>query len=214
MKYDLPLSNTLYLKNLKSYLKLADDNLATFKQQNKEFTQRLVREEAQTDWLDEGSHLNNIEWLFLNSIYVTLYASFEHFLFKVASTLEHQTGINIKLIDIAGEGILAKYTRYLYLVGGIASASRELAIWGRMKHYQNVRNLLAHNGGMMQDKSTKQIEQHKDFQFLKSEDVIMAGGFGHIRIRNTKILQSFASDTALLTNQILKEFNFKYSSKE
>jgi hypothetical protein len=30
MKYDLPLSNTLYLKNLKSYLKLADEDKLAF----------------------------------------------------------------------------------------------------------------------------------------------------------------------------------------
>jgi len=214
MKYDLPLSNTLYLKNLKSYLKLADDNLAAFQQQSEDFTQRLIKEEVGDDWLDESGHLNNIEWLFLNSIYVTLYASFEHFLFKIASTLEQQAGVNIKLSDIAGKGILAQYTRYLYLIGGISSTSRELAIWGRMTHYQNIRNLLAHNGGMMQDKNDKPLEQHKDFKFLKNEDVIMASGFGHIRIRNTKILQSFGKDTSEITTQILKEFNLKYGYKK
>ncbi|WP_462267668.1 hypothetical protein [Mucilaginibacter sp.] len=210
MRYNLPLSNTLYLKNLNFYLKLAEDNLISFKQQNEEFTQRLINEEAGNDWLDEGSHLNNIEWLFLNSIYATLYASFEHFLYKVAITLEHQPGINIKLNDIAGKGILAQYTRYLYLVGNIASASRELATWGRMTHYQNVRNLLAHNGGIMQDKAQKTLEKHKDFNFLKNEDVVMAGSLGLIRIRNKKILESFIKETTLLTGNILKEFNQKF----
>ncbi|TKC04241.1 hypothetical protein [Pedobacter frigoris] len=210
LKYSLPLTNTLYLKNLKSYLILADDNLNRFKDQNENFTARMIRKETGADWLEEGSHLNNIEWLFLNSIFVTMYASFEHFLMKVASTLEGQPGIQIKLSHISGRGILEQYTNYLRLVGGLASASRERSPWGRMSHYQNVRNLLAHNGGIMQDDGDKALEKHKDFKFLQQEDVVMASGVGMIRIRNKKILESFVKDTTLLTNNLLNEFNQKY----
>jgi len=191
-------------------LLLADDNLRLLKDQNDDFTERMIRNETGSDWLEESSHLNNIEWLFLNSIFVTMYASFEHFLMKVASTLEWQPGIHIKLAHISGRGILEQYTNYLHLVGGLINASRERSPWGRMAHYQNIRNLLAHNGGIMQENSDKPLEKHKDFKFLQHEDVVMASGVGMIRIRNKKILESFAKDTTLLTNNLLNEFNQKF----
>jgi len=75
LKYNLPLSNTLYLNNLKSYLLLAHDNLRRFKDQNDDFTERMIKNETGAKWLEESSHLNNIEWLFMNSVFVTMYAS-------------------------------------------------------------------------------------------------------------------------------------------
>ncbi|MES2874184.1 MAG: hypothetical protein V4708_10710 [Bacteroidota bacterium] len=210
-KYNLPLTNTLYLKNLKSYLKLADENIKNFEKQKAEFTQRVINDQVDDNWLDEGSHVNNIEWLFLNSLYVTMYAAFEHFLLKVASTLECQPGIVIKLSNISGKGILDQYTTYLRLVGGIACASRDLAYWSRMSHYQSVRNLLAHNGGIMRESDDKPLEKHKNFKFLENEDVIMAGSLGLIRIRNKKILESFALDSTRITNDVIREFNLKYA---
>ena len=210
VKFSLPLTNTFYLKTLKSYLQLADDNIENFENQKEVFTRKVINDEVGNDWLDEGSHVNNIEWLFLNSIYVTMYASFENFLLKVISTLENQPGIVIKSTNIAGKGTLDKYTTYLHLVGGISCASRALACWGRMTHYQNIRNLLSHNGGIMREIDDKPLEKHKDYNFLEHEDVIMAGSLGLIRIRNKKILESFTKDSTRITEDIVKEFNLKY----
>lgn len=209
-KYTLPLTNNLYIRNMKSYLLLAEDNLKMFNEQNKDFIEKRLAEHRKSDWLEEASHLSNIEWLFLNSIFVTLYASFEHFLMKVVATLEQQPDINIKLAHMSGRGILEQYTNYLHLVGGLKSASRERAPWGRLSHYQNARNFLAHNGGIILETAEKNIEKNKDYKFLKEEKVGMLGRLGQIRIRNTQILESFIADTTLLTNNILNEFNAKY----
>jgi hypothetical protein len=187
---------------------LAEDNLKQIKSQNDNFIERMIRKETGANWLEEASHLNNVEWLFLNSIFVTMYASFELFLMKVATTLEWQERIQIKLSHMSGRGILEQYTNYLHLVGGIESASRERAPWGKLAHYQSVRNLLAHNGGIMQENGN--LEKHKDFKFLQQQEAIMAGSVGMIRIRNTKILESFVKDTTLVTTNLLKEFNQKY----
>jgi len=214
MKYSIPLTNTLYLSNLNSYLILATDNIATFERQNDDFIKKIINKEAGPNLHEEGSHLNNIDWLFLNSLFVTMYASFEHFLMKVASTLEWQPKIDIKLHHMSGRGILEQYTNYLHLVGGLSTANREIHPWGRISHYQNVRNLLAHNGGVMMDSIDKPLTKHKDFKFLQQEQVVMAGSHGLIRIKSIKILNSFMSDTALLTNNLVKEFNKKYDVKD
>jgi|GEM_PF-1230893 len=209
-KYTLPLSNTLYQRNLNSYLSFAKDNIASIKQKHEEFISRLSQGEEKDDWLEEANHHANIEWLFLNSIFVTMYSSFEHFLMKVATTLERQPNIKIKLTHISGRGILEKYTNYLYLVGGLESADKEKAYWTRLPHYQKTRNLLAHNGGMILDDTKKDIKENKLYKFLKQQDVALPGNLGLIRIVGTKILESFIKDTTFITNNILQEFNEKY----
>lgn len=209
-KYTLSLSNTLYQRNLNSYLSFAKDNIVSIKQKHEQFISRLSQGEEPEDWLEEASHHANIEWLFLNSIFVTMYSSFEHFLMKVARTLERQPGIKIKLSHISGRGILEQYTNYLYLVGGLESASKEKACWTRLPHYQQTRNLLAHNGGIISDDAKKDITENKLYKFLKQQDVVLLGNLGLIRIRGTKILESFIADTTFITNNLLLEFNEKF----
>ncbi|MFC3562907.1 hypothetical protein [Pedobacter jamesrossensis] len=57
---------------------------------------------------------------------------------------------------------------------------------------------------------TKPLENHKYFNFLKDRDVVMAGSLGLMRIHNTTILEAFAKDSILITDNIVKEFNLKY----
>lgn len=66
----------------------------------------------------------------------------------------------------------------------------------------------------MQENNDKPINEHKYFNFLKDRQVVMAGSLGLIRIRNTKILESFVNDCTLITNNIVKEFNQKYVPSE
>lgn len=210
MTYSQTLTNTLYLRNLKSYLILADDNLKLLEKQNEEFIEKVASSKENEDWLEEGSHLNNISWMFLNSLYVTMYASFEHFLFKVAKIIEQHPETKIGLEYIGGHGILNKYINYIHLVGGLSSVDRALAPWDKMPAYQSIRNYLVHNGGMMQENNNKALEEHKYFKFLKDRDVAMAGSLGLIRICNTTMLKAFANDSTLITNNIVREFALKY----
>ena len=211
MNVDLTLSNKLYKKNLQSYLKISEDNIKLIEDQNKDFYERLNDKAWNNDdWLDESAHLNNITWLFLNAMYITLYSSFEHFLFKVAKKIESTPGRKIQLKHIGGTATLDKYTNYIHLVGEMDSTDRSKSPWDKIVQFKAVRNLLVHNGGIMQETTNAPLEKHTNFAFLKSHDVIMAGSFGLIRIRNLKILKAFSDTTTKISNNIVTEFQAKY----
>ena len=74
ISFDLKLTNSIYKDKLKSLLKISGDTLATIEEQNEEFTQEMINkdkenEQTDKDWFKESSHLANVDWLFLNSIY-------------------------------------------------------------------------------------------------------------------------------------------------
>ncbi|MEZ2336253.1 hypothetical protein AB6735_11485 [Mucilaginibacter sp. RCC_168] len=209
MKFDLNLSDKLYVRNLSSYLTLAKDNLKSFEKQNEDFAAKLVDETGNSDWLEEGSRLNNISWLFLNALYITMYSSFEHYLLKAAKKIEQLPNNKISL-EHSGRGVLNQYINYLHLTGNLSSADRSKSPWDKISQYQDVRNLLVHNGGIMQKDLNKPLEQHKNFKFLQTQDVIMAGSLGLIRIRNIFILESFAKVSSKITKDIMDEFNKLY----
>lgn len=212
MTFDLTLSNALYKKNIASYLRIAGDSLKMIEDQNDEFIQHLANDVfGQGDWLEESSYLQNVNWLFLNSVYITLFSSFEHFLLKVSKTIEAIPGMKIQLKHMGGSAILDKYVNYIYLVGGIESANASKSPWDKVAQFKAVRNLLVHNGGIMQDTNHPELEKHKNFKFLKNHDVIMAGSFGLIRVRNLNILEAFSKITTKISDDILVEFQAKYA---
>ena len=210
MLYNKTLSNTLLISNLKSYLTLAEDNLKLLEQQNNRLYKRIEENAGLDDWSDESSHLNNIDWLLLNSIYVTMYSSFEHFLFKVTQMVESKSGTRILLKHFGGHGILEKYVNYIFLVGGLSSADKGLHPWDKITQHQNIRNLLVHNGGIMMDNIGKPIEKHKCYSFLKTNQVTMLGSLGMIRICNLKLLETFVADVLAVSKSIVTEYNIMY----
>jgi hypothetical protein len=211
MNVDLTLSNNLYKKNLQSYLKISEDNIKLIEDQNKNFIERLNDANSNNpDWLDESAHLNNITWLYLNAMYITLYSSFEHFLLKVARKIESGPGRKIQLKHIGGTATLDKYINYIHLVGDLDSADRSKSPWDKVMQFKAVRNLLVHNGGIMQETTDTPLEKHTNFLFLKNHDVIIAGSFGLIRIRNLKLLKSFSDITTKISDNIITEFKAKY----
>jgi len=213
MNFDLTLSNKIFKNNLKSYLKIANDSLLLIAEQNELFVTEMQNKTGINDsWLEESAHLNNAAWIHLNAIYISLFSSFEHFLLKVVKKVEGIPGTKIQLKHIGGTAILDKYVMYLFLVGNIDRTDQSKSPWDKIKQFKAVRNLLVHNGGIMQDSIDSPLEKHPNFLFLKSQDVIMAGGLGIIRMRNDKILKAFADITSKLTDEIVTEFQIKFGN--
>ncbi len=122
--YDLTLSNRIYKANLESLIQLAEETLAaTSGPRLQEFIESLFNStqsnESSEGLNEKGSHLANIDWLFLNSIFISFYAYFEHHLFALAKVVEERSKSRITIDDMSGSGI-NQYLNYLHLVGDIA----------------------------------------------------------------------------------------------
>lgn len=210
VSFNLELSNKIYKANLTSLIDVSKDSIEEQKKQYKFFIEQLSDEKEIRDWSDKGSHYANIEWLLLNSIFISAFSFFEHHVFAISRVVEDRATSKIKIEDLSGKGI-NKFCNYLFLVGQIKSADRSLNKWQEIFYFQKVRNLLVHNGGIMISDTTKKLENHECYNFLKKHEVIMAGTLGHIRIRGLDFIEAFSQLTATisdnLTAEILSSFN-------
>jgi hypothetical protein len=204
ISFDLNLSNKIYKENLKSLIKSSIFNLNEIKRQNDEFIKKLHDNESDKDWFDTSSHLANIDWILLNSIFISSFAFFEHHLFTLARIVEDKTSARITINDLSGKGIV-KYCNYLFLVGNLKSANQSSKKWQEINQFQKVRNLIIHNGGMMISDSSKKLENHECFNFLNTHKVIMAGTTGLIRIRQINFIEDFKRITTEVSDDLTSE---------
>jgi len=202
--FNLTLSNKIYKANINSLIKSSFDSLNEIKRQNEEFINDLLDNESGENWLETSSHLENIDWILLNSIYISSFAFFEHHLYSLASIVEDKTSTQIAINDLSGKGII-KYTKYLFLVGNLKNANHSSKDWQAIIQFQKVRNIIVHNGGMMISDKTKKLENHECFGFLNKHKVVMAGTFGLIRIKDLKFIEGFKDVTCKISDDLTSE---------
>lgn len=209
ISFDLDLTNKIFKSNMLSLINVSKDSIEEQRKQYEVLIENLSNKTADNDWFDKSSHYANIEWILLNSILLSSFSFFEYHVFALCRIVEDRVESKIQLDDISGKGIF-KFCNYLFLVGDINSANKANREWQEIIFFQKVRNLLAHNGGIMLSDTTKKLENHACYNFLKKCDVIMAGSLGHIRIRNTSFNDAFQRLTAKLSDDLTKEIANKF----
>lgn len=199
-------SNNIFKQNLFSLVVVSADSIAQQKVKSEIFLEALADGLHDADWLDESSHYANVEWILLNSIFISAYAFFEHHLLNLSSVIEEKSDNKIKLNNISGKGVF-KYRDYLFLVGGFQAADPKREEWLAVDNFNKIRNLIVHNGGIMLKDTSQKLEQHQCYSFLKKHNVSMAGLLGHIRIRQIEFIQSFIDAAILISGNIISEIN-------
>jgi hypothetical protein len=62
---------------------------------------------------------------------------------------------------------------------------------------------------MMISDPTKKLENHECFKFLSRHKVIMAGSFGHIRIKDLSFISTFCELISNLSDKLTSEIDIK-----
>lgn len=213
VSYDLDLTSSIYKANLESLTRLSEETLiATSGPRFEEYINSFISgnsSEQSAKLIEEGSHLANIDWLFLNSIFISFYSYFEHHLFALSKIVEERSKSKVKIENISGEGI-NQYMNYLHLIGGIKSADKGKVECQIIQKFRKLRNILVHKGNMLNPDHSKDVTLHELFDFLISNDVKVAGVLGHVRIKSVTILNSFTKSTFSISDNIVKEIILKY----
>jgi len=214
MSFDLQLSHSIFQANLNSFLKISQENVTLINNQNQDYLSRLIGQNPITgnqnsNNFSEFTHLSNIDWILLNSIYTGIQSHFERHMFALASIVEDRSKSEIKLNDLAGKGII-KYLNYLRLVGHIQSIKPSKEPWQEVLLHQKVRNIIVHNGGLMLNDISLKLENHECFNFLEKNKVIMAGRLGHIRIRELEIIELIVKTLTDVSDRLTNEIQAKY----
>lgn len=208
ISFDLVLSNKIFKENLVSLLKASKETIDEQRNQYEELIEQLGKSKEIGDWFDKSCHYANIDWLFLNSVFISAFSFFEHHIFTFCRIVEEKFNKRIQLEDISGRGLF-KYCNYLFLVGEIQSADKTKNDWQEIIYYQKVRNLIAHNGGIMLSDPSKQLEKHECFKFLEKYNVIMAGSLGIIRLTEITFIDNFRILTTKLSDNLTQELAYK-----
>ncbi|GEO02782.1 hypothetical protein AAE02nite_04460 [Adhaeribacter aerolatus] len=204
--------NLIYKGNNEILLNLAKKNLARNKIELAEYTQKFIDENANgtaksfEEYVPEFSELENIDWIFLNSIFIALYANFENHILMLSKFVESKNLSPITLNDLKGIGYLDQYRKYLHLIGQIKSAEKN-AYWEEIDIYKLVRNKLAHEGGFFVRNPKLKLESQNGYKYLMDNKVLLAGSYGHIRIREIHFLEKFVNLSNQVSDQLVEEIN-------
>lgn len=205
--HDIKLVTSIYESNNATLIKISKQNLES----NKEAFDEFIKDSIKKSWSgvkdidsEDLAELMNIDWVFLNSIYLSLFTNFENLISKLASIVEDRIQCEIKIKDIKGNGHIDQYRKYMELIGKINSAKRN-QYWEQIDIFKLVRNKITHEGGHLIKKPKSKLENHPAFNFLIDNKVLLAGSLGHIRIRETFFLEKFASLTSKLCDELKQE---------
>jgi len=103
----------------------------------------------------------------LSSLAIMAFAVFEQSLSLVCSALADMHNLKLGLPDLAGHSTLEKAQCYFTRVLGLKIEFARSSKWQRIKGHQDVRNLLAHNGGFLDDSERSE----RIAKFVKSNKV-------------------------------------------
>lgn len=206
--YDITLVNSLYRSGNDILIRLAKRNVANNQVEFDKYIETLIQTKGLNANNDLFSELCNIDWIFLNSVFIALFSNFENLISKLAQVVASDCDSNITINDIKGKGYIDQYRKYMFLVGKIKSAETN-SLWSELDIYKLVRNKLAHEDGhLIRNLSTK-LESRKEFKYLIENKVILAGPLGHIRIRETYFLERFCNLTNGLLDNLLQDIETK-----
>lgn len=198
ISYDINLVNSIYRSNNDALLRVAKKNLKKNKIEFDTYLENLVDSKGTKADDKLFNELSNIDWIFLNSIFLALYSNFENMIYKLATIVEDQSSDSRKIDHFKGNGYIDKYRKYMEVVGKLESAKKN-DVWDEVFIYRLIRNKLAHEGGYFNRKLIPKLEEKKEFMFLINNKVLLAGKFRHIRLREAFFLEKFCD----LTNQLL-----------
>jgi len=211
----LNLNNYIFKSNNNVLIKISKKNLNLNKISFDKYIDSLIKNDYELNnskYDDELSELSNIDWLFLNSIYVAIYSNFENHISNIAKFIENYSNTKIKINDIKGEGHIDKFRKYINLIGNIQSAEKN-EMWKEIDIYRLVRNKLVHNGGYLISNRKSKLENHQYYDFLIENKVILAGSKGNIRIREIFFLEKFSNSISKLSDLILQDIKINIFDK-
>jgi len=137
----------------------------------------------------------HFESVLVQSLFISGFSYFEHFMKDAVETLEEKSNSEIKFHDIKGKGFLESYRKYLYLVGNLPSATSDSELWEKILDYRVYRDVIIKNTLKYFDE-IKKVEDHAEY--FEKEDPISHS-------LNGQILEEFVSTVISYMSCIAKE---------
>jgi len=140
-------------------------------------------------------YIFHFEWVLVQSLFVSGFSYFEHFMKDAVEVLGEKSKSEIKLDDIKGKGFLETYRKYLCLVGNLPTAKPDNEMWEKILGYRLYRDVIIKNT-LMYFNEIEKVEEHSTY--FEKEDPLAHS-------MNGQILEEFASTVISYMSCISKE---------
>lgn len=177
-RIDLPLNNfESYINEMeKSLLDMYFSNLKEHGLENEELDDEFEDEDEEDGFVKMFEYLTSPSHLYLfqfpsilrTSLFLSIYSFLETQLILLCKQLQAKKRIDISVTDLKGNGI-EMASKYLKKVIGISfpDTSKE---WVNVKHYNHLRNCIAHNGGIVNRDKKELIKAIDAIPYIRIED--------------------------------------------
>jgi hypothetical protein len=216
---DLVNTNIKIKKSFESLLKISED-VISFREQkldilNKKLdtiTDEILEDDKkfteffkinQEDIKVQNVYQNEFDYLFYNSVFITLFSLFEIQFTKLGKICERITESGLKIKDLKGTSDIDTIRKYLQLVCKLDYAKPTEKLWLDIEEFKNIRNAIVHNENQLNKNSTKNLNSIKGMRKIKQHNIQYYNVKVHFKINNIEFLKDFTNTSEEYIDKIL-----------
>jgi hypothetical protein len=163
-------------------------------------------EALRPNWIEDHLHYtHHIDWLILNSFYISAFSMFEYSLKRICEIVVKACDPKIRPDDIKGNGEIDSFRKYFHLVFGLEKASSDYKCWGDLLEYKAIRNALVHSGGLLNKERKKDLEKVKGYRMVTRHNIWHRSESIYLRIHDVEPIQGFSKISCEFMRSIIDE---------
>jgi hypothetical protein len=207
-------------RNFDSLLTISDDVISFREQKLESLNERLdissedILDDAKfteffkvnsDDLKSQGVYLFEFDYLFYNSIFITLFSLFEIQFVKLGKICEELSESGLKIKDLKGTSDIDTIRKYMNLVCELDSAKSTEKLWTDIEEFKNIRNSIVHNENQLNKTRTKNLNSILGMRKLKQHKIEYFQDEVHFKINNVEFLKDFTATCEEYFRILIKE---------
>ncbi|SHG96432.1 hypothetical protein SAMN05443549_10956 [Flavobacterium fluvii] len=153
---------------------------------------REIWNELADEHFDHYNHYkNHINYMVLNSLFISTFSLFENHLNRIAELAYEELKPSIKIVDIKGNGELDTCRKYLNIVCNVKSANSDFHKWQEIIQYKAIRNSIVHNGSVLNRAEKENLEKIPGYPLIKKYNMWHTPKVVYFRINQVNFLEDF-----------------------
>lgn len=153
----------------------------------------------------QSVYLFEFDYLFYNSIFITLFSLFEIQFVKLGKICEQLTDSELKIKDLKGTSDIDTVRKYLQLVCELDSARPDDKHWQDIEEFKNIRNAIVHNENQLNKAKTRNLNSIKGMRKFKQHNIKYFDDEVHFKINNIEFLKDFIITSEEYFNNLIKD---------
>jgi hypothetical protein len=153
----------------------------------------------------QGVYLFEFDYLFYNSIFITLFSLFEIQFVKLGKICEELSESGLKIKDLKGTSDIDTIRKYMNLVCELDSAKSTEKLWTDIEQFKNIRNAIVHNENQLNKAKINNLNSILGMRKLKQHKIEYSENEVHFKINNAEFLKDFTTTCEEYFGILIKE---------